>query len=66
MHLHSEQLALVQRQVAHGEYEVNSERVATAILERIGAPINDRDRDRPDDAEGGRDLLRALTGLRAV
>jgi hypothetical protein len=31
-----EQLADVQRQVSRGTYEVNSQRVAVAILERIG------------------------------
>ena len=31
-----EQLTDVQRQVSRGEYEVNSQRVAVAILERIG------------------------------
>lgn len=31
-----EQLADVQKQVSRGEYQVNSQRVAVAILERIG------------------------------
>lgn len=31
-----EQLAVVQREVSRGTYEVNSQRVAVAILERIG------------------------------
>ena len=37
-----EQLAVVQKQVSRGEYEVNSQRVAVAILERIGV-IQSRD-----------------------
>ena len=33
-----EQLADVQEQVSRGEYEVDSQRVAEAMLERIGVP----------------------------
>ena len=38
----AEQLTDVQQQVSRGEYEVNSQRVAVAILERIGV-IQSRD-----------------------
>jgi hypothetical protein len=36
MRANSEQLATVQQQVSRGEYKVNSQRVAVAILERVG------------------------------
>ena len=36
MRAEDEQLEVVQRQVSRGEYEVNSQRVAMAMLERIG------------------------------
>ena len=36
MRANNEQLAVVQDKVSRGEYEVNSQRVAVAILERIG------------------------------
>ena len=39
MQLHTEQLQLVQRQVARGEYQVNCDRVAEAMLARIGATV---------------------------
>jgi hypothetical protein len=40
MQLHTEQqLQVVQRQVARGEYQVNCERVAEAMLARIGASV---------------------------
>ena len=40
MQLHTEkQLRLVQRQVARGEYQVNCDRVAEAMLARIGASV---------------------------
>ena len=53
-----EQLEVVQRQVSSGEYEVNSQRVAMAILERIGViqargPVRER--------ESGRALLGELS-----
>ena len=43
----AEQLTDVQQQVSRGEYEVNSQRVAMAILERIGViqtrvPVRER------------------------
>jgi hypothetical protein len=43
MQLHTEQLQLVQRQVARGEYQVNPVRVAEAMLARIGASVLDRE-----------------------
>ena len=40
MQLHTEkQVQLVQRQVARGEYQVNCDRVAEAMLARIGASV---------------------------
>lgn len=40
MQLHTEkQVQLVQRQVARGEYKVNCDRVAEAMLARIGAKV---------------------------
>jgi hypothetical protein len=58
-----EQLTDVQRQVSRGEYEVNSQRVAVAILERIGViqgpePVNGR--------RGGRVLMPELNVPREV
>jgi hypothetical protein len=38
-----EQLGSVRRQVAQGEYRVNSERVATAMLEKLGALVIGRE-----------------------
>ena len=43
MQLQTEQLQLVQRQVANGEYKVNPVRVAEAMLARIGASVLDRE-----------------------
>ena len=58
-----EQLTVVQKQVSRGEYEVNSQRVAVAILERIGV-IQSRD---PVKKRGnGHVLLRELNGPREV
>jgi hypothetical protein len=39
MQLHTEQLQLVKRQVARDEYQVNCDRVAEAMLARIGASV---------------------------
>ncbi len=61
---HSEQVESVQRRVTRGEYVVDSEQVATAMLERIGATVSHQER--VSEAEGGRALMRALTGLRAA
>ena len=59
MEANDEQLADVQRRVSRGEYEVNSQRVAVAILERIGVlQIGDVSR------RGGRGLMPELTGPR--
>lgn len=43
MCINSEQLEYVHQQVARGEYRVNSERVAAAMLQRIGANVLDRE-----------------------
>lgn len=60
----SNRLQSVQQLVATGEYEVDSDLVATAMLERIGANVSERE---PISAtEGGRVLLEALSGLRAA
>ena len=54
---------IVQQQVSRGEYEVNSQRVAVAILERIGV-IQSRD---PVRGRGsGHDLLGELNVPREV
>ncbi len=63
MRAEGEQLAVVQRKVSRGEYEVNSQRVAIAILERIGV-IQVRD---PVRMRGsGHGLLHELNGPREV
>ena len=64
MRTSSQQVESVQRRVARGEYVVNSQQVATAMLERIGATISHQEV--VSEAEGGRALMRALTGLRAA
>ena len=60
----TEQIQSVQRRVSRGEYVVNSQQVATAMLERIGATVSHQEV--VSEAEGGRALLRALSGLRAA
>ena len=57
-----EQLAVVQDKVSRGEYEVNSQRVAVAILERIGVLQSPDVRSR----ESGRVLLPELNAPRGV
>jgi hypothetical protein len=57
-------LQSVQELVATGEYRVDSDLVATAMLERIGATVSDREL--ISATEGGRVLLEALSGLRAA
>lgn len=64
MQASSEQLKSVRRQVSNGEYVVNSQQVATAMLERVGATVSHHEF--VSEAEGGRALLRALSGLRAA
>lgn len=59
-----EQLEYVQRRVSRGEYRVSSQRVAAAMLERIGARVSEEEI--VSESEGGRVLLRALSGLRAA
>jgi hypothetical protein len=60
----SNRLQSVQELVATGEYRVDSDLVATAMLERIGATVSDREL--ISATEGGRVLLEALSGLRAA
>lgn len=60
----SEQVESVQRRVERGEYVVNSQQVATAMLERIGATVSHQEV--VSEAEGGRALLRALSAPRAA
>lgn len=43
MRAHSAQFGYVRRRVAEGEYRVDSERVAAAMLQRIGAIVLDRE-----------------------
>ena len=62
MRANNEQLAVVQDKVSRGEYEVNSQRVAAAILERIGVLQSPDVRSR----ESGRVLLPELNGPREV
>lgn len=64
MHPHGEQLEYVQRQVAQGEYTVDCQQVAVAMLERIEAKMNGAQVLNPRD--GGHALLEALIDLRAV
>lgn len=60
----NEQVESVQQQVAAGDYVVDSERVATAMLERIGMTISHQEI--VTRAEGGRTLLQAMSDLRAA
>ena len=62
MRANDEQLTDVQRKVSRGEYEVNSQRVAMAILERIGVIQSEIVRSR----EGGRGLLPEMNVPREV
>lgn len=64
MNANHEQLEYVQRRVARGEYEVNSDRVAAAMLERIGTTISNQQL--VSRREGGRVLLQALSVPRAA
>ena len=61
MRANDEQLAAVQRKVSRGEYEINSQRVAVAILERIGVMQTDVRK-----LEGGHVLLPGLNAPREV
>lgn len=62
MRIQGEQLEYVRTKVAQGEYRVDPEQVAKAMLERIDARIAGH----RAVSEGGRDPLRALTGLLAA
>ncbi len=57
-----EQLALVQQKVSRGEYEINAQRVAIAILERVGVMQNTSVRNR----EGGHGLMPEMSVPREV
>ena len=57
-------LQSVQQLVSTGEYQVDCDLVATAMLERIGASVSEREQISAN--EGGRVLLEALSGLRAA
>ena len=54
-----ERLARVQKEVARGEYVVNSQNVAAAILERIGATFSEDGMIK--ESRGGHTLMQALT-----
>lgn len=60
----NEQLESVQRKVAQGDYTVDCQRVAAAMLERIEARVTNGSDFNPHD--GGHVLLEALSDLRAV
>lgn len=57
MRANDEQLADVQQKVSRGEYEINSQRVAVAILERVGVMQNASVRNR----EAGHALMPEMT-----
>jgi hypothetical protein len=57
-------LQAVQQRVTTGEYQVDCQLVATAMLERIGATVSDGQL--VSESDGGRVLLQALSGLRAA
>lgn len=59
-----EQLEYVQKRIASGQYRVNSQRVASAMLERIGALALDREVSAL--AGGGRNHRRTSNVLRGV
>jgi hypothetical protein len=58
-----DQLEYLQQVVSLGEYRVDSEQVATAMLERIGAAM---DRAHLSERGGDRVLKQALTDLRVA
>lgn len=62
MRADGDQLQYVRTKIARGEYRVDPEQVAKAMLERVDARIAGY----RAISEGGRDPLRALTGLLAV
>lgn len=62
MRYQGQQLEYVRTKVARGEYRVDPEQVAKAMLERVDARIAGY----RAVSEGGRDPLLALTGLRAI
>lgn len=64
MRTSSKRVESVQRRVARGEYEVSSQQVATAMLERIGATVSHQEV--VSEVEGGRALMRALSAPRAA
>ena len=62
MRFQGQQLEYVRTRVARGEYRVDPEQVAKAMLERVDARIAGY----RAVSEGGRDPLLALTDLRAI
>ena len=60
----SNRIQSVQKLVSTGTYQVDCQLVATAMLERIGASVAEREQ--ISATEGGRVLLEALSGLRAA
>ena len=58
-----DQLQYLQQVVSHGEYRVDADEVATAMLERIGAAM---DRAHLSERGGDRVLKQALTDLRVA
>lgn len=64
MRAESEQLEYVRETVTRGEYRVDSQRVAEAMLERIGVRIPDREV--VSEPEGGHAQMLAMTDLRAA
>lgn len=58
-----DQLQYLQQVVSEGEYSVDSDQVATAMLERIGAAM---DRAHLSERGGDRVLKQALTDLRVA
>lgn len=62
MRANGEQLDYVRTKVARGEYRVDSQDVAAAMLDRIGALMVGREA--VSHPEGGHDPIQGLTGLR--
>ena len=64
MRANDEQLEYVRDTVTRGEYRVDSQRVAAAMLERIGVRVPDREM--VSEGEGGHALMLAMTDLRPI
>jgi urease accessory protein UreE len=63
MRINGEQLEHLQQVVSLGEYRIDADQVATAMLERIGAAL---ERQAITERGGDRVLKRALTDLRVA